>query len=124
MISFVSSSPSSTSSTSFAALPFANPGTLSLSLVLLSHFLFLNSRILPYLLLFFVLLLLRNAVIRKSELLQVLYFKLRRDSGESTSSGQRKSMEFGLQEVAMKYHRLCLQRGRIDIHQWKAHSVG
>ncbi|MFQ6626872.1 hypothetical protein Gotur_005823 [Gossypium turneri] len=65
-----------------------------------------------------------NAVIRKSELLQVLYFKLRRDSGESTSSGQRKSMEFGLQEVAMKYHRLCLQRGRIDIHRWKAHSVG
>lgn len=115
MISFVSSSPSSTSSTSFAALPFANPGSLSLSLFL---------RILPFLLIFFVLLLLRNAVIRKSELLQVLYFKLRRDSGESTSTGQRKSMEFGLQEVAMKYHRLCLQRGRIGIHQWKAHSVG
>ncbi|KAK8998466.1 hypothetical protein V6N11_083855 [Hibiscus sabdariffa] len=65
-----------------------------------------------------------NAVIKKSELLQVLYFKLRRDSGESSSSGQRKSFELGLQEVAMNHHSLCLQRGRLDIHQWKAHSVG
>ncbi|GMI75783.1 hypothetical protein like AT3G52030 [Hibiscus trionum] len=65
-----------------------------------------------------------NVVIKKSELLQALYFKLRRDSVESSSSGQRKSFELGLQEVAMNYHSLCLQRGRLDIHQWKAHSVG
>ncbi|KAK8622217.1 hypothetical protein V6N13_097841 [Hibiscus sabdariffa] len=65
-----------------------------------------------------------NPVINKSELLQALYFKLRRDSGESSSSGQRKSWELGLQEIAMKHHSLCLQRGRVDIHQWKAHSVG
>ncbi|XWS77386.1 hypothetical protein CRYUN_Cryun01aG0257000 [Craigia yunnanensis] len=63
-----------------------------------------------------------NAVIKKSKLLQVLYFKLRRDSSESNSSGQ--SWQLGLEEVAMKHHRLSLLRGRIDIHQWKAHSVG
>lgn len=61
-----------------------------------------------------------NAVIKKSKLLQVLYFKLRRNSSESTSSGQ--SWQLGLEEVAMKHHRLSLLRGRIDIDQWKAHS--
>ncbi|XVF33694.1 hypothetical protein REPUB_Repub17cG0190300 [Reevesia pubescens] len=63
-----------------------------------------------------------NEVIRKSKLLQVLYFKLRGNSSGSSSSGQ--SWELGLQDIAMKHHSLSLQRGRIDIHQWKAHSVG
>ncbi|XP_021280778.1 F-box/WD-40 repeat-containing protein At3g52030 isoform X2 [Herrania umbratica] len=43
-------------------------------------------------------------------------------STESNSS--RQSWKLGLQEAAMKHHSLCLRRGRIDIHQWKAHSVG
>ncbi|XVE74192.1 hypothetical protein DITRI_Ditri11bG0179200 [Diplodiscus trichospermus] len=63
-----------------------------------------------------------NAVIKKSELLQVLYFKLRRDSSVSSSSEQ--SWQSGLEEIALKHHRLSLLRGRIDIHQWKGHSVG
>ncbi|XP_022756841.1 F-box/WD-40 repeat-containing protein At3g52030 [Durio zibethinus] len=63
-----------------------------------------------------------NEIIKKSKLLQVLYLKLRRDCSESSSSGQ--SWESGLEEIALKHHRLSLQRGRIDIHQWKAHSVG
>ncbi|EOX96727.1 F-box family protein with WD40/YVTN repeat doamin, putative [Theobroma cacao] len=42
-------------------------------------------------------------------------------STESNSS--RQSWQLGLEEAAMKYHSLSLRRGRIDIHQWKAHSV-
>ncbi|XP_021280777.1 F-box/WD-40 repeat-containing protein At3g52030 isoform X1 [Herrania umbratica] len=68
-----------------------------------------------------------NAVVKKSELLQALYFKLRRDSMgniSTESNSSRQSWKLGLQEAAMKHHSLCLRRGRIDIHQWKAHSVG
>ncbi|XVF73597.1 hypothetical protein PTKIN_Ptkin12aG0215100 [Pterospermum kingtungense] len=65
-----------------------------------------------------------NAVIKKSKLLQVLYSKLRRDFHSIEPNSSEHSWQLGLEEVAMKHHRLCLQRGRIDIHQWKAHSVG
>ncbi|KAK0573071.1 hypothetical protein LWI29_002577 [Acer saccharum] len=34
------------------------------------------------------------------------------------------SMSMLLEELAMKHHRLALEEGRIDIDQWKGHSLG
>ncbi|TXG55905.1 hypothetical protein EZV62_017218 [Acer yangbiense] len=68
-----------------------------------------------------------NAVINRCKSLQVLYLKLQRDSSEyvsNTSGSSRQSMSALLEELAMKHHRMSLEEGRIDIDQWKGHSVG
>ncbi|KAK1551961.1 hypothetical protein Q3G72_008030 [Acer saccharum] len=68
-----------------------------------------------------------NAVINRCKSLQVLYLKLQRDSSEyvsNTSGSSRQSMSTLLEELAMKHHRMSLEEGRIDIDQWKGHSVG
>ncbi|KAL5762613.1 hypothetical protein ACOSP7_018877 [Xanthoceras sorbifolium] len=68
-----------------------------------------------------------NAIINRCKLLQILYFKLQRDSFEyisNTSGSSRQSMQMLLEELAMKHHRFALEKGRIDIDQWKGHSLG
>ncbi|KAK9283297.1 hypothetical protein L1049_011534 [Liquidambar formosana] len=66
-----------------------------------------------------------NKIINRSKLLQALYYKQKRDSmGSSTSACSEKSLNIYLEELAMEHHRLSLQEGRLDIDQWKGHSVG
>ncbi|KAL9421030.1 hypothetical protein AB3S75_038571 [Citrus x aurantiifolia] len=60
-----------------------------------------------------------NAIINRCKLLQLLYCKLH---GFSNTSGS--SLRLHLEELAMKHHRFALEESRIDIDQWKAHSVG
>lgn len=65
----------------------------------------------------------RNAIFNRCKLLQVLYDKLHRNSC-SFSTTSSSSMRMHLEELAMKHHKLALEEGRIDIDQWKGHSVG
>ncbi|KAF3437357.1 hypothetical protein FNV43_RR20110 [Rhamnella rubrinervis] len=67
------------------------------------------------------------AVISKSKLLQVFYYKQQQMgvvgfSNRSTNS--EKSLKMYLEELAMERHQLALQEGVIHVDQWRGHSVG
>lgn len=67
-----------------------------------------------------------NAVINGSKLLQLLHHKMLQNSlglfDESNSS--RRPLNVSLEELAVMHHRFSLQKGRIDIDQWRGHSAG
>lgn len=67
-----------------------------------------------------------NAIINRSKLLQVLYYKqLQEATGDvSRHTFSGKSLKTYLEETAMGHHRISLQEGSIEIDQWKGHSFG
>ncbi|KAF5736469.1 hypothetical protein HS088_TW14G00611 [Tripterygium wilfordii] len=67
-----------------------------------------------------------NAIINRSKLLQLLYYKLQRNSEglSSVSTSLEQSLRIYLEQLAMKHHRLSLIDGPFQIEQWKGHSAG
>ncbi|KAK9913000.1 hypothetical protein M0R45_036827 [Rubus argutus] len=69
-----------------------------------------------------------GAIINKSKLLEVLYYKQWQmslvGSENRSSSCPEKSLNVSLEEMALHNHGLALKEGRIDVDHWRAHSVG
>ncbi|GKU88576.1 hypothetical protein SLEP1_g2826 [Rubroshorea leprosula] len=64
-----------------------------------------------------------NAVVNRSKL---LHCKMWQNYSEfcNDSNSSRRELNLSLEELAMMHHSLSLQEGRIDIGQWRGHSVG
>ncbi|KAG8363624.1 hypothetical protein BUALT_Bualt19G0041800 [Buddleja alternifolia] len=68
-----------------------------------------------------------STVINKLKLLQIQYHKQHRTGSASSSDASTCSERFinmQMEQIAMDRQRLSLQKGPIDIFQWKGHSVG
>ncbi|GLT39739.1 hypothetical protein SLA2020_139150 [Shorea laevis] len=64
-----------------------------------------------------------NAVVNRSKL---LHYKMWQNYSEffNDSNSSRRELNLSLEELAMMHHSLSLREGRIDIDQWRGHSVG
>ncbi|KAG8363634.1 hypothetical protein BUALT_Bualt19G0042900 [Buddleja alternifolia] len=68
-----------------------------------------------------------STVINKLKLLQIQYHKQHRTGSASSSDASSCSERFinmQMEQIAMDRQRLSLQKGPIDIFQWKGHSAG
>ncbi|KAB1224961.1 hypothetical protein CJ030_MR1G013983 [Morella rubra] len=67
-----------------------------------------------------------NTIINKSKSLQVLFSKQQRGSMDHTNktTWSERSLNIYLEKLAMDHHRLSLQEGMVDVHQWRGHSAG
>ncbi|KAM7263568.1 hypothetical protein ACFE04_001251 [Oxalis oulophora] len=66
------------------------------------------------------------SVINNSKLLQELYYKLQGNNSSTLgiSSNEESSFSVRLEALAMKHHNFSLRQGDLNVHQWKAHSLG